>query len=571
MSESLLPWISQYLIGVAEECGSNLLAAPRYTKRKKAQIIEFLTFPPDDKPAAIWATISDKWLTIPIKFTDDAVCTYLKLQGQRLTYSKTAIISISQFKPFFGRIPLRSDNRMSTNSYLAIECGSVVPIGSFGEAMFGSPKGIDSHPDLKLWAEGLRKDGGAGNILKNRKLERETQRKESVITKQPSAVPLKLSTDSNKLLIGRKPENMDSTSSSKANLPKGTWPLQFTKDREFQYCPDDVEQLLGKRKVYGLEDIIPSPHNFSERADAADSVPSSPERPVSDWAPTPQKKYAGTRQSAIVEIPETKSTPAARSTRTNEVLAQVGQTPVLDSSVASTSQPPAPTPAQRQKNVLPPSSPPGPPSSLSAVASETVILSEAIRMGDHVVNRKVPRPHSPLPPRVTDGLGEVLVPNSDTSLSHSQSQTQSQSQRGQDESKGRILDGSREANKDGGSQPRDGDCRGMKHGREDQGEKRGDGRARKRAKEVEHDEEGWRAPAFMRRARQSRGEESEKEGRREDGDRKMDGLIRGVLKLEGFCVDLDEVRVDRGGHAWLSRAEMEGVWRRIGEERERNR
>ncbi|KAF8997411.1 hypothetical protein BDQ17DRAFT_1329403 [Cyathus striatus] len=145
------------------------------------------------------------------------------------------------------------------------------------------------------------------------------------------------------------------------------------------------------------------------------SPSSSPERPVSDWAPTPQKKYVGTRQSAIVEIPEIKSTPAARSTRTNEVL------------------------AQRQKNVLPPSSPPGPPSSLSAVASETVILSEAIRIGDHVVNRKVPRPHSPLPPRVTDGLGEVLVPNSDTSLSHSQSQTQSQSQRGQDESKGRSL------------------------------------------------------------------------------------------------------------------------------------
>ena len=78
---------------------------------------------------------------------------------------------------------------------------------------------------------------------------------------------------------------------------------------------------------------------------------------------------------------------------------------------------------------LPPSSPP--PSEVEIVASETVLLPATPLFGRdrYPVVRKVPRPLQPVPPRQLDSsFPQILVPNSDTSLSYSQSQPQSQSQ-----------------------------------------------------------------------------------------------------------------------------------------------
>lgn len=51
---------------------------------------------------------------------------------------------------------------MTSDTHLAIDCQAFGVIGSFGEAMWGRPKTVESDADLGAWVRGLRKDGGAG-------------------------------------------------------------------------------------------------------------------------------------------------------------------------------------------------------------------------------------------------------------------------------------------------------------------------------------------------------------------------------------------------------------------------
>ncbi|KAG6880758.1 hypothetical protein C0993_004645, partial [Termitomyces sp. T159_Od127] len=74
---------------------------------------------------------------------------------------KHAIVSISRFRPFFARIPQGKD-RMSKESFLALECDSVTLVGGRGEPVFGHPQALEADPDLREWSEGLKEHGGAG-------------------------------------------------------------------------------------------------------------------------------------------------------------------------------------------------------------------------------------------------------------------------------------------------------------------------------------------------------------------------------------------------------------------------
>jgi len=90
MSNSIAPWISKYLIGAAETHGGNTASIPWFPKKKMVQIIEvsmnfrldthstpthsqFLTYGEDE---VIWAKISDKDVSIHIRFNKDAVAEY---------------------------------------------------------------------------------------------------------------------------------------------------------------------------------------------------------------------------------------------------------------------------------------------------------------------------------------------------------------------------------------------------------------------------------------------------------------------------------------------------------------
>jgi hypothetical protein len=91
---------------------------------------------------------------------------YLSLQRlnshKRITQQKTALISIKDFYPFFTRVPRGGSLKLTDRSVLAIDCDSVSLLGSFDEARFGNPTGIETNSDLRLWSDGLRQHGGGG-------------------------------------------------------------------------------------------------------------------------------------------------------------------------------------------------------------------------------------------------------------------------------------------------------------------------------------------------------------------------------------------------------------------------
>jgi len=109
MSDSLSPWLCEHIVSIAETYGAQLASIPftdSKKKKKKVQIKEastltnsllipvhsspqFLTFPPQGQEETyVWAIISDKQHTIPVKFTREAMTDYYQQRRvQRTTFS----------------------------------------------------------------------------------------------------------------------------------------------------------------------------------------------------------------------------------------------------------------------------------------------------------------------------------------------------------------------------------------------------------------------------------------------------------------------------------------------------
>ncbi|KAF9501960.1 hypothetical protein BDN71DRAFT_503324 [Pleurotus eryngii] len=67
MSEALHSWLSSYLIDIGEEYGGSLVSVPQHTKRKKVQLVEYLTHGGGDD--RIWIKVSDKQYRMPVCLT----------------------------------------------------------------------------------------------------------------------------------------------------------------------------------------------------------------------------------------------------------------------------------------------------------------------------------------------------------------------------------------------------------------------------------------------------------------------------------------------------------------------
>ncbi|RDB16980.1 hypothetical protein Hypma_002651 [Hypsizygus marmoreus] len=459
MSESIFPWISTYLINAAEEHGANMMAIPHFAKKKKVQLTEFLTYAEND---VIWARISDKEHFVPIRFSRDAVMECTKLSRHRLTEHKSAIIFISDFKPFFARVPGKNGVGMSSEAFLALECNSLQLIGSYGEDRFGNPKPVESNSDLREWSEGLRKDGGAGNCLKLRKQAANSTINDSQhdpgpsrphhavtasITTHPSMQTARktASTSTNAITNGFSTTNR----LSKAMDQQEIWPV--TRKPMFRRPPQAVAFVLAQMKVEGDPDSdngasaeckLNNPPLESPRAKKRprksallSSSPPAPEKEPRSRSATPfsDQEWPATDPAHEMSNQSPSSPSPAQRSPSLSPTKPTAQAPTFPSSQAPsvlTSQLLPPTPAQRtprtKRLALPPSSPPSP-----SQAQETVLLPPpTLSPPTHArreVTRKVPRPLQPPPPsHSADPI--VLVPNSDTSLSYSQSQSQSLSQ-----------------------------------------------------------------------------------------------------------------------------------------------
>ncbi|KAF7972870.1 hypothetical protein HWV62_16648 [Athelia sp. TMB] len=162
------PWIGAYFIDVGERFEGSLTNEPYREKKKIVQLIEFLTVPlSDTDQCSIWAVVSDKLHKIPVNAVPTAIgaLKYIcrKNAGNPLTSRTNTIVTINKFRPVFTRVVLGNNIRkLSSESYLALEVGSIVVLGSEGENVFGSPRSVEENDKVKLWVTDMRKPGGNG-------------------------------------------------------------------------------------------------------------------------------------------------------------------------------------------------------------------------------------------------------------------------------------------------------------------------------------------------------------------------------------------------------------------------
>ncbi|KAF9529325.1 hypothetical protein CPB83DRAFT_853075 [Crepidotus variabilis] len=356
MTDSLSPWMAAYLIGIAESFGAKYYDAPRHERPKKVQIVEFLTYPMDEQETAIWGRVSDKKHLVVVKFSADAVKDFNQCSSTRFTQNKGALIKISKFKPLFSKYPIGKD-RMSTASAMCLDCQHVSLLGAASEPTFGKPTDVHQNSEIQAWSRGLAKDGGAGNILKERKEERDIE-PASVKPLSQMAPPTPVIPIVAKVVERPRVQDVDWNSYAKQ------W-----KAFEAFMGPDGVVPALSRDE----------------------------EKPVSKLT---QGSSLHPRSDSVVEGSRSSPQMSKKGASEKQVSSQEG---LRTSSQSLT----APTPAQRTKPINS-HTPDQPFSSLPSLDETQVSPTRRIDM-----SRKVPRPVSPEPAREIIGPARVLVANSD--------------------------------------------------------------------------------------------------------------------------------------------------------------
>ncbi|KAJ6586854.1 hypothetical protein DFH09DRAFT_1141721, partial [Mycena vulgaris] len=269
MSESVKSWFRAHFIHIAETYGGALSTVPPEEKGKKVQILEFLTFGIENEDSVIWALISDKSLFMPVRFSKEAISECNKNLGRRITESRTALVTIKNFTIMSTRVPNR--NGGLAVEQLALHCDSVRVIGSLGEnKQWGNPKELDSDVDLREWSQGLRQDGGAGNVLKERKRDREANKANTPLPAKRSVLPR------NPPVIEARLRASTSTSTEPMDAYRKRW----------------NDSIMHPLKY--VRPVAPPREPSAEPEDARDLGSSSPSQkyspsssPISGWSPTP--------------------------------------------------------------------------------------------------------------------------------------------------------------------------------------------------------------------------------------------------------------------------------------------
>ncbi|KAH9948677.1 hypothetical protein B0H21DRAFT_221496 [Amylocystis lapponica] len=259
------PWICDYFINIAETHGGNLASAPPEPKAKAAQIVKFLTFPrSDNADACIWALLSDKTHLVPARLNSEAMKLYREnplFSGKSVTDHKSALVSVKQFCPLFRRVPLDGIG-MSSTERLVLDIGAFDLRGAFGEDLWGSPKDLENHPNIREWVMGLREHGGGGNVLKLRKQEQKKAEagprdvtKRPVAAQQilhpPSPQKVRLAGARKKMPQGPPPNPVPTAPARQAN-PTSKWRAFPSKARAYALPPADILDTF--RKIASSED-----------------------------------------------------------------------------------------------------------------------------------------------------------------------------------------------------------------------------------------------------------------------------------------------------------------------------
>ncbi|THU95359.1 hypothetical protein K435DRAFT_839514 [Dendrothele bispora CBS 962.96] len=274
MSQSLLPWISSYLIEVAETYGANLASIPLSPKKRKVQLIEFLTFGSSDPnvDGIVWGIVSDKEYHIPVRFNQEAIADYRKIHQQRFTEVRTALITLKTFKVIFSRIPNRGGG-LTKHTTLAFECKDFNVVGAIGEPRFAASDEIGAEPRLREWIIGLQQGGGGGNVLKERKEEKSTTLSHAETSNIERAAKAKATGTAQSTLSGKvipkpkiqknrpfpqnqSPSNLDGVDSFEREREK-KWVIIAGKGSWHPKRPSDLAEIAEQLSVHG--ETAPAP------------------------------------------------------------------------------------------------------------------------------------------------------------------------------------------------------------------------------------------------------------------------------------------------------------------------
>ncbi|KAL0956285.1 hypothetical protein HGRIS_002443 [Hohenbuehelia grisea] len=455
MSNSLQPWIANYAINTGEAYGGSLLSVPTHGAPKKVQLVEFLTYggKNDDR---IWAKVSDKEYRIAVLFSKVALASFTRDNHKRLTDYSSALIKIKLFRPLLTRIPNGNKGTgMTPETYLALECDHVTLLGSINEGEWGFPKELIHHPLVRAWIEGLRQDGGAGNILRDAKAEREQLDKPNQPSDRAQRPGFEAPSEPSKQITppkqpGRDISKVDQQTSSVdldyVTTVERSWQARkgrnhrryMLRQQNTEDAPQTVPPVYPVKDQQDNEDGIEPPRKrrrlntpshlpgFSGRSDpplvkpstpSIDIAPSNPSTPSSSPIPWSSSPAPDTRH----EHQHPQTTQESKAAAGDEIKLSSPSSPWKADDNTSKGR------GTSQPSQLPQSSP-LPTSSLFPIpATFSSLISPVVSSHPEPVRRKVPRPQLPqIPDRIATGA--ILVPDSDVSGTVSQSQSLSQSQ-----------------------------------------------------------------------------------------------------------------------------------------------
>ncbi|KAI4528656.1 hypothetical protein K525DRAFT_183636 [Schizophyllum commune Loenen D] len=293
MSNSLYPWIADYLVRIAEQHGVKIWDAP--TDKKKAQIIEFKRKgrAHDDDDSFVWAEVSDKDYRMPIRFNKESVAAYRQRTRAHMEDKKSAIATVT-VKPMHTHVPLGDGKGVSHDLRLALDCTEFHLIGSFGEEVFGKPKPLRLHPEISAWEKALRKDGGEGNFLKERKEAEQKVVADTADTTLPPAPTTPIRTAN---IAGPSRQTPRQHRKPETSIEDAYMLTETDLDLVQQYfasvvgpkTPNEADNKVNPEEPPLKKRKINDPLQIS----SAPASPASSDRPISNWEPTPEPEERG--------------------------------------------------------------------------------------------------------------------------------------------------------------------------------------------------------------------------------------------------------------------------------------
>ncbi|KAF8919960.1 hypothetical protein CPB85DRAFT_1429433 [Mucidula mucida] len=286
MADSLNPWIQGYLNSVAQQHGANYTKAKR-VKEVKVQLIKTRRW------RCMGSYIGQEILDA-IMFTQAAIAAYVKNNKGPPSFSKlsTALVTLQEALLAFRPIPIGDKIGVTDEYYLYLECHSfAISSQHQNDKIWKKPEDIMKDTKIKTYVEGLRRDGGGGNVYLEKRTQSQTRSMNNKFQDDFNALP--------------SPQNGQQSKSPKKtvredpfwkDLNETNWNIKLQRAQATPSLTDSEEQMKtatpAKRKPDPADastDQTESSQDDDSMSDASNSD-SSVSQPLTNWSTSPKRR-----------------------------------------------------------------------------------------------------------------------------------------------------------------------------------------------------------------------------------------------------------------------------------------